>query len=156
MMSAQAVNLRQRNYSRADCPDSFNVELRRNTSKPSLDPLRGCNKAATCCCSVAAFSKDRMPSCNKAATCSYRSGRKSSYWARSPEPSFETTNAEIAVSTPRPCGTDKTADPWEAIERLKKDAQARSQFRKQLLLKTFTPSNQYNLTRLSPGEAEAI
>jgi hypothetical protein len=121
-----------------------------------LGPLRSCNKAATCCCSVAAFSKDRTPSCNKAATCSYLSGRKSSYWGRSPEPSFEITNAEIAVSTPRPCGTDKTADPWEAIERLKKAAQARSQFRKQPLLKTFTPSYQYTLTRLSPEEAEAI
>jgi hypothetical protein len=156
MMSAQAVNLRLRDYSRADCPDSFNAELRRNTSKLSLDPLRGCNKAATCCCSVAALSKDRTPSCNRAATRSYLSGRKSSYRDHSPEPSFETTKVEIAASTPRPCGTDNTANPWEAIERLKKAAQARSQFRKQPLLKTFTPSYQYTLTRLSPEEAEAI
>jgi hypothetical protein len=83
-------------------------------------------------------------------------GRKGSYFGHSPERSFERTNPKIAGSTPKPCASDKTADPWDAIERLKKEAKARSQFRRQPLLKTFTPSNQYNLTRLSPEEAEAF
>jgi hypothetical protein len=83
-------------------------------------------------------------------------GRKGAYFGHSAERSFERTNLKIAGSTPKPCGSDQTADPWDAIERLKKEAQARSQFRKQPLLKTFTPSNQYNLTLLSPEEAEAF
>jgi hypothetical protein len=47
MMSAQAVNWRPRNYSRADCPDSFNVELRRNTSKLGFEVLPSGEKVGT-------------------------------------------------------------------------------------------------------------
>jgi hypothetical protein len=44
MMNAQTVNAGLRNYSRADCPDSFNVELRRNTSKHGFDVSRSSEK----------------------------------------------------------------------------------------------------------------
>ena len=47
MMKAQTVNAGLRNYSRADCPDSFNVELRRNTSKDSWTLNSGGNKLDT-------------------------------------------------------------------------------------------------------------
>lgn len=55
----------------------------------------------------------------------------------------------------RPSGSGR-ADPWKAIERMRAGAGARSHPEQQKILKTFTPSNQYNLTRLSPEEAEAF
>jgi hypothetical protein len=47
MMKAQTVNVGLRNYSRADCSESFNVELRRNTSKNSWTLNSGGNKLDT-------------------------------------------------------------------------------------------------------------
>lgn len=46
-------------------------------------------------------------------------------------------------------------NPWEAIERLREETKVRTHSSKKRLLTTFTPSNQYNLTRLTPEEAEA-
>ncbi len=85
-------------------------------------------------------------------------GRKIYCFARKPEPANKNCQKEIltaSIPLQKP-SSPQTKDPWDAIERLKKEAKARSQFRKQPLLKTFTPSNQYNLTRLSPEEAEAF
>jgi hypothetical protein len=85
-------------------------------------------------------------------------GRKVYCFARKREPASKNCQKEIlTASIPllKP-SSPQTKDPWEAIEQLKRDAQARSHSRKEPLLKTFIPSNQYNLTRLSPEEAEAF
>jgi hypothetical protein len=85
-------------------------------------------------------------------------GRKVYCFARKPELASKNCQKEIltaCIPLQKP-SSPQTKDPWDAIERLKQEAKARSQFRKQPLLKTFTPSNQYNLTRLSPEEAEAF
>lgn len=60
-----------------------------------------------------------------------------------------------------PAGTSPTSsgsamkNPWEAIERLREETKVGTHSGKKRLLTTFTPSNQYNLTRLTPEEAKA-
>jgi hypothetical protein len=60
-----------------------------------------------------------------------------------------------------PAGTSPTSSgsamktSWGAIERLREETNVRTHSSKKRLLTTFTPSNQYNLTRLTPEEAEA-
>ena len=64
MKRAQTVNAGLRNYSRADWLDSFNVELRRNTSKHGFDVSRSSDNVPASRSHVGCFLKVliRMPS----------------------------------------------------------------------------------------------